>query len=218
MSDAVLRHPRTIHRISAFAGIVAVVVVLVHTLSVDASRPIRVVAEPTPVALVNVARVFDQIGERSEWDIRIEALKTSIRETASSRQATMQRRLAESEQATDPDERQKIRDEVALMQIRFEEWARVKNVEVDREESLKWRSIYRNLRREAARVAENEGFAMVMVDDTVGEISTSPGSQIPLQQQVLEQITNRRLLYATKTVDISDQVIVRMNNAANAAP
>jgi len=59
---------------------------------------------------------------------------------------------------------------------------------------------------------------MVMVDDTVGEITTAPGTQVPLQQQVLEQITNRRLLYATKTVDISDQVIVRMNNAANAAP
>ena len=218
MLDAVDRHPGTMYRISALAGIVAVVVVLVQTLTVDASRPIKVIAEPTPVALVNVAKVFDQIGERSEWDIRIEALKTSIRETASSRQATMQRRLDESEQTTDPDERQKIRDEVALMQIRFEEWVRVKNVEVDREESLKWRSIYRNLQREAARVAENEGYAMVMVDDTVGEITTAAGSNVPLQQQVLEQITNRRLLYATKTIDISDQVIVRMNNAANAAP
>ncbi|MBC02527.1 MAG: hypothetical protein CMJ34_04375 [Phycisphaerae bacterium] len=218
MSDVVNRHPGTMYRISAFAGIVAVAVVLFQTLTVDASRPVRVIADPTPVALVNVARIFDQIGERSEWDIRIEALKSSIRETATSRQATMQRRLAESEQATSPEERQKIRDEVALMQIRFEEWARVKNAEVDREESLKWRSIYRNLQREAARVAENEGYAMVMVDDTVGDITTTPGTQVPLQQQVLEQITNRRLLYATKTVDISDQVIVRMNNAANAAP
>ena len=218
MSDAVHRHPGTMYRISALAGILAVALVLFQTLAVDASRPIRVVAEPTPVALVNVARIFDQIDERSEWDIRIEALKASIRDTAASRQATMQRRLAESEEATDPVQRQQIRDEVALMQIRFEEWARVKNVEVDREESLKWRSIYRNLRREAARVAENEGYAMVMVDDTVGEIATTPGSQVPLQQQVLEQITNRRLLYATTTVDISDQVIVRMNNAANAAP
>ena len=82
-----------------------------------------------------------------------------------------------------------------------------------------WRPLnHRNLRREAARVAENEGYAMVMVDDTVGEISTTPGTQMSLQQQVLEQITNRRLLYATNTVDISDQIVVRMNNAANVAP
>ena len=41
---------------------------------------------------------------------------------------------------------------------------------------------------------------------------------MPLQQQVLEQITNRRILFAANTIDITDQVIVRMNNAANAAP
>ena len=61
MLDAVDRHPGTMYRISALAGIVAVVVVLVQTLTVDASRPIKVIAEPTPVALVNVAKAFDQI-------------------------------------------------------------------------------------------------------------------------------------------------------------
>ena len=94
----------------------------------------------------------------------------------------------------------------------------MKSAEVDREESLKWRSIYRNLRRETARVAEAEGFELVMVNDSIGEISTTPGTQVPLQQQVIEQITNRRILFADRTVDITDQVIVRMNNAINAAP
>lgn len=218
MSDAVHRHSGTVQKLTVLAGLVAVAALLFQTLTVNASRPIRVVADPTPVAVVDVGRVFEQIDERSEWDVRIEALKGSIQQEAANRQATMERRLAESEKAATPEDRQKIRDEVALMQLRFEQWAAVKGAEVDREESLKWRSIYRNLRREAARVAEAEGYAMVMVDDTVGEITTAPGTQVSLQQQVLEQITNRRLLYATKTVDISDQIVVRMNNAANAAP
>ena len=218
MSDAVHRHSGTVQKLVALAGLVAIAALLVQTLTADASRPLRIVAEPTPVAVVDVGRIFEQIDERSEWDVRIEALKGSIQQEAANRQATMERRLAESEKAATPEDRQKIRDEVALMQLRFEQWAAVKGSEVDREESLKWRSIYRNLRREAARVAEAEGYAMVMVDDTVGEISTTPGTQMSLQQQVLEQITNRRLLYATNTVDISDQIVVRMNNAANVAP
>lgn len=218
MSDAVHRHSGTVQKLVALAGLVAIAALLVQTLTADASRPLRIVAEPTPVAIVDVGRIFEQIDERSEWDVRIEALKGSIQQEAANRQATMERRLAESEKAATPEDRQKIRDEVALMQLRFEQWAAVKGSEVDREESLKWRSIYRNLRREAARVAEAEGYAMVMVDDTVGEISTTPGTQMSLQQQVLEQITNRRLLYATNTVDISDQIVVRMNNAANVAP
>ena len=54
--------------------------------------------------------------------------------------------------------------------------------------------------------------------DSVGEIRTVTQSQMPLQQQVLEQITNRRILFATNGIDVTDQVIVRMNNAANTNP
>ncbi len=218
MSDAVHRHSNTMHRLTAIAGLAAVVVLLFQTLSVDASRPIRVVAEPTPIAVVNIGTIFEQVDERAEWDVRLDALKASIQEEAAGRQASMERRIEESNNVDDPEDRQKIRDEVALMQLRFEQWATLKSAEVDREESLKWRSLYRNLRREAARVAEAEGYAMVMVDDAAGEITTTPGTKITLQQQVLEQIMKRRLLHTTPTIDISDQVVVRMNNAANAAP
>ena len=84
----------------------------------------------------------------------------------------MDKRLKESEQAATPEDRQRIRDEVALMQLRLEQWGALKTAEVDREESLKWRSIYRNLRRESQRVAEAEGYEMVMVDDSVGDVQT----------------------------------------------
>ncbi|MCP4794815.1 MAG: hypothetical protein GY885_01495, partial [Phycisphaeraceae bacterium] len=137
----------------------------------------------------------------------------SIQQEGIGRQQAMERRLAESEAASSPEERQVIRDEVALMQLRLEQWANMKAIEVDREQSLMWRSIYRNLRREAERVAEAEGFALVLVDDSAGEIRTQSGTQVPLQTQVLQQITNRRILFASNTTDISDQVIVRMNNA-----
>jgi Skp family chaperone for outer membrane proteins len=209
------RSPST-HRLSRLAGPTALavsLVLLVHTMSVNASRPANVKADPTPVAVVEVARVLDQIDEKSEWEIRIEALKASIQQEGSSRQQAMERRLEESENATSPEQRQQIRDEVALMQLRLEQWANMKAVEVDREQSLMWRSIYRNLRKEAERVAEAEGFALVLVDDSGGEIRTQSGTQVPLQTQVLQQITSRRILFAANMTDISDQVIVRMNNA-----
>jgi Skp family chaperone for outer membrane proteins len=211
------RMPRPRGFLSTIA-IVLVGALCLHTLSVEGSRPLRVAAEPTPVAVVDVARVLEQIDERSEWDIRIEALRGSIQREAAKRREAMDKRLKESEQATNPEDRQKIRDEVALMQLRLEQWGALKTAEVDREESLKWRSIYRNLRRESQRVAEAEGYEMVMVDDSVGDVQTMTQSKVPLQQQVLEQITNRRILFAANTIDITDQVIVRMNNAANTTP
>ena len=218
MPDVNARQSHRLHRFAAPAAIAMALVLFALSIAVDASRPIRIVADPTPVAVVNVSRIFDEIDERSEWDIRIETIRSSIQTEAAGRKAAMERRLAESESAPGADDRQRIRDEVALMQLRFEQWASVKSGEIDREESLKWRSIYRSMKQEAARVAEAEGFAIVMVDDSIGDIQTTSGNQTPLQQQVVEQIMDRRVLFARETIDISDQVIVRMNNAANAAP
>ena len=218
MTDATTIRPTRPRGFLSTAAVVLLGALCLHTLSVEGSRPLRVAADPTPVAVVDVARVLEQIDERADWDVRIEALRGSIQREAGTRREAMDKRLKESEQAATPEDRQRIRDEVALMQLRLEQWGALKTAEVDREESLKWRSIYRNLRRESQRVAEAEGYEMVMVDDSGGDVQTMPQSKVPLQQQVLEQITNRRVLFAANAIDITDQVIVRMNNAANAAP
>ncbi len=218
MTDATTNRPTRIRGFLTPVSLVLLGVLCLHTLTVEGSRPRLVAADPTPVAVVDVSRVLEQIDERSDWDIRIEALRGSIQREAAKRREAMDKRLKESEQAETAEDRQRIRDEVALMQLRLEQWGALKTAEVDREESLKWRSIYRNLRRESQRVAEAEGYEMVMVDDSVGDVQTMPQSKVPLQQQVLEQITNRRVLFAANAIDITDQVIVRMNNAANAAP
>jgi Skp family chaperone for outer membrane proteins len=211
------RSPRSHGRAFALGAIILSALCL-HTLSVEGSRPRLPLADPTPVAVVDLARVFDQVDERADWDVRIEALRGSIQREAAMRKGALEKRLEESDQVATPEDRQRIRDEVALMQLRLEQWGTLKTAEVDREESLKWRSLYRNLRRESQRVAEAEGYEMVLVDDSVGDVQTASQAQASLQQQVIEQITNRRILFAANTIDITDQVIVRMNNAANAAP
>lgn len=185
---------------------------LAYATTVDASRPTGLAAAG-PAAVVDVAKVFEEIEERTNWDIRIESMRASIESEARSRTQAMERRLKESEELTDPAERQKVRDEIALMQLRMEQWGNARTREIDREESLKWRSIYRNLLRETRRIAEAEGVEIVLVDDSASEIRTENNAQVSLQAQVLQQISTRRVLFAKNTIDITDQVIVRMNNA-----
>ncbi len=189
--------------------------VLAYASAVDASRPAGWTAAGQ-TAVVDVAKVFEEIEERTNWDIRIENMRASIETEARSRSQAMERRLKESESVTDADARQKMRDEVALMQLRLEQWGNAKTREVDREEALKWRSIYRNLMRETKRVAEAEGIDIVLVDDSGSEIRTENNAQVPLQAQVIQQITTRRVLFAKNAIDITDQVIIRMNNAVEA--
>lgn len=195
-------------------AIVVVALALAYTVSVEASRPYVVQATPTAVAVIDVSRLVQEIDERGEWDMRLESLQAAISKEAQDNQAAIERRLKESEGLEDGEERQNIRDEVALMQLRFEQWVQAKSQELDRERSLKWRSIYRNLRREASRVAETDGYELVLVNDASGDIRTDPNAKMPLEQQVLTQMLNRRILYSASPIDITEQVIVRMNNAA----
>ena len=188
-------------------------VALSYTVAVEASRPMKVMAAPTAVAVVDVSRLLEEIDERGEWDMRIESLRAAVEQEFKNRQAAAERRLEESENASDEIIRQTIRDEVALMQLRTQEWAIVKGQELDRERSLKWQSIYRNLRRESARIAETDGYELVLVNDATGEIRTNPASKTPLEQQVLTQMLDRRILFTAEPIDITEQLIVRMNNA-----
>ncbi len=194
-------------------AILCLSIALFQSVNANASRPTIMQAAPTAVAVIDVGRLTDEIDEAGEWDMKLEALQSSMNSEGQEAQAAMERRLKESEGTEDVEKRQEIRDEVALMQLQLEQWAKFKGQELDRERSLKWQSIYRNLRREAQKVAEADGYELVLVNDSAGEIRTQAGTQASMEQQVLTQILNRRILYSGSTIDITDQVVVRMNNA-----
>ena len=59
------------------------------------------------------------------------------------------------------------------MRLRFEEWGRLKQLELDREKSLRWQTLYRAVSDEAARLAEAEGYEVVLVNYSLGPLSVS---------------------------------------------
>ncbi len=208
--------PQPFRRLTTLAWPAVVLVLgmaLSYTVAVEASRSVPIMAAPTAVGVVDVGRLVRELDERGEWDMRIEAMQAAIKKEYDNRVDASNRRLQESETTSDEPTRQIIRDEVALMQLRTEQWARVKGQELDRERSLKWQSIYRNLRREAARIAETDGYELVLTNDAMGDLRTDPNSQSPLEQQVFTQMLSRRVLFSAPPIDITEQLIVRMNNA-----
>jgi hypothetical protein len=121
--------------------------------------------------------------------------------------------MAGTMEAAAESERMAIRDKVAFEQLQFEQWEAIKKIEVDRERALMWQSMYRNVRAECQKLAEAEGYDAILVNDGVGEIQLQRESKSPLEQQAQEQIVRRRVLYAGKSTDVTDQLVVRMNNA-----
>jgi hypothetical protein len=55
-----------------------------------------------------------------------------------------------------------------------------------------------------------------LVNDGVTDIQLQRDSKVPLESQAQEQIVRRRVLFAAKSIDVTDQLVVRMNNARGA--
>jgi hypothetical protein len=104
-------------------------------------------------------------------------------------------------------------DALRLARLQAEQWSQLKELEVDRERSLKWQAIYRSVREGAKKLAETEGYGLIVVDDSRIEITTQRGQNAPpLETQVKGQIASLRVLYAGKMVDVTEKLVVQLDN------
>ena len=94
----------------------------------------------------------------------------------------------------------------------------LKELELDRERSLKWQAVYRAVREGAAKLAENERLDMIVVDDSKIELQTQRAKDAPpLETQAKSQISQLRVLYAGKSIDVTEKLIVQINNSRSTA-
>ena len=94
----------------------------------------------------------------------------------------------------------------------------MKDLELDRERSLKWQSIYRSVRDGAAKLAADEKYELVVVDDSKLDIQPQRSKDAPpLEVQVKSQIAQIRVLHSAKSVDVTEKLIVQINNARASA-
>ena len=182
------------------------------TVALGVARP-PAPTQGTRMASISLARVFDTLQERQEFEVQVDAMRRQFQEEAQARKKRLESGLKEVEAMPDTPDRQTKVEPLILDQLQLEQWANMKGSELDYEKSLMWRSIYRNLRSEAAKLAEAEGFDYIVIDDGSEDLPTSREMKMSLEGQVLDQFQRRRMLYANPAYDLTDKLIVRMNNA-----
>jgi len=104
-------------------------------------------------------------------------------------------------------------DELAMKMLQYQAWLKVSDQQLDVEASLQLRALYRSIRNAVESLAEAEGYDLVVVDDSSSEFGLNPQSSMSRQMQVRQQIVGRRVLFGRDAIDITDELIVRMNNA-----
>ena len=105
-----------------------------------------------------------------------------------------------------------MQDEFDLRLLQQMAWLRFTQQEIDVNKSLMMENIFRNMQKAAMELAQIEGIDLVLIEDSTMGFQVLANNQVTREQQMAEQISTRRVLWREPTIDISDELIVRMNN------
>ena len=165
------------------------------------------IIDPAVVATVNLERVYGAIPQKATAEQSLEAFGRSLDNTINGMEDEIE--LLESELeglAPNSERHEQVTAELMRKTLEYEGYVQFANNRLEMEKAEALRDIYLELRLTIAQLAQSNGYDFVVVDDTVGDL-------VPTTEQDMQrQISARRMLYGSRTIDITDIVIEAMNN------
>lgn len=174
---------------------------------------------PTVIATLNLGAVIEKLDQRAAAEQSLKKMGEDLKAEEEKLSAELKKLMADIETIekangdTDTSEERKLKEDFLLKQMRYEAWTQFVKDKADIEESLLLQDLYRSVKREAAQLAAAAGYDLVLVDDSQGELMVDPEARASRRAQTLQQIAGRRMLYVNRSIDITDDLVQRMNNA-----
>lgn len=171
------------------------------------STEARLMAQPTSVAVVNVERALNELDELAAMNKALEERAGTRQEQVNSLQEEAKELKAELDLLPTNDKR---RREIRARMFELNETVKARfnayQTLIDIEKGEIIRPLYTKLLASIQEVAAKEGYELVIFDDR--------SLQIPegVQAVVNEAIQQKSILYAADRLDITDQVVLLMNN------
>lgn len=164
------------------------------------------------VAVVDLTKLLDGTNESAKWKVHLSDLERSIDEERKAKESELKQIEEGIRKETDQAKKEAMTDDGVRKKYLADEWLRLKAGELDRERMLRWQAIYKSIREEIKAVAESKSIDLVLVDDALVDPKAPEKQGQSRENQVLGQILSAKVLYASKRVDITDEVITRINN------
>jgi len=183
-------------------GLVAVSAVVAVAWNADASKA---TATPTAIATVDLPRVLEALDESAAEIARSQAAGEEFQKELLARKDILDGLAADLEDfvpGTPKYAEAERKLKKASIDVRaFMGLTDLREARTTQRAMLR---IYNHIRESAAAIAEQEGYGMVLLDDSAIVIPEN-------SSDVLSEISSRRVLFASATLDISDQLIEYMN-------
>ena len=164
------------------------------------------------IACVNVVQVLNDYQRQKDLVAEVGQLQDKLNIENRQRRDKIDTLQAELDRM-DPDDPtmvQRMREMLAL-QIDYKNWADLKQADVAREFGLWSVRLYKEMTKVTEELARRDGYDVVLYRGEFQPVSMDP-------DQIKDQIRNLHVLYANPAIDISQQVLDKLNNDYRALP
>jgi len=165
-----------------------------------------IVIDPAIVGTVNLEKVYGAIPQKALAEQSLQGFGQSLDETINGFLEEIEVLEADLEGLSPNSQRyEEMTAELMRKTLEYEGFVQFANNRLELKKAEALRDIYLELRSAIARLSQRNGYDLVIVDDTVGDLTPST------EQEMQRQISARRVLYGARTIDITDLVIAEMN-------
>jgi Skp family chaperone for outer membrane proteins len=169
------------------------------------------------VALIRMETLFENLNERADAKAEVDRMERDIAEEQKTRQDEITKLEDELKQMMASAARDDLRDKIALKHFQLQAWTQGANEELEAEKAMRLQDLYRKIKTAIKALAEAAAYDVVVQNDESSELPFDTNARVPAQVQVLQQISNRKVLYVKPALDVTQDLIVRMNNEHRAA-
>jgi Skp family chaperone for outer membrane proteins len=189
----------------AWIGLIALAITLIGVVGAGAQG--LAAARPTKVAVVDVLKVFNSLQEKANVEADIRQRGERLRNEEEARRKELND-LQNDLQMLAPDTQaytQKT-EQIKSKLIELRVWSTINSDNLQAESSIQLANLYRKMLDTIGRVAKENQYDMVLYKEQQADFQNAKAETINQLIQI------RKLLWSSDDLDLTDQVVTRMNN------
>lgn len=165
-------------------------------------------ARPVSVAVVDVQKVFDSLAEKVQVDADLQTRAEKLRQEDQERTRRIEDLQRDLNTLAAPGTSAFVQKQEELEQqaLELRAWREYQSAKLQRERALQYERLYRKMLDTIGQVAREGGFDLVLFKEAPVDTANLKPEQLGTFIQI------RKVLWVTEDLDLTDQVIQKMNN------
>jgi Skp family chaperone for outer membrane proteins len=161
---------------------------------------------PTVIGLINLEKMYSSLNEQNDAIKQLEAVRQELQTT----KENLEKEAKDLEEevalfAKGSAKQMETLEKLTVATVKLQAHVEFANAKMEFQESIQLKKLYLQIRAKGAKFAKLNGYDMILLDDSIGELPTGDAVE------TTRQISARRVIYADPVLDVTDRLVEFMN-------